>query len=44
MKEIKTEIIIPANIQMVWDKLSDFASYPTWNHFITCQHLFYWPT
>jgi len=34
MKELRTEIIIDASPQDVWDVLSDFASYPKWNPFI----------
>jgi hypothetical protein len=33
-KSIKTEIIINASKEKVWDVLTDFKSYPTWNPFI----------
>lgn len=32
--EIKTEIIIKAPVEKVWEKLTDFAQYPNWNPFI----------
>ena len=31
---IKTEIIIRASNEQVWDILTDFAAYPSWNPFI----------
>lgn len=34
MKEIKTEIIINATPEKVWNVLTDFESYPNWNPFI----------
>lgn len=34
-KEIKTEVVINAKPEMVWQILSDFESYPDWNPFIT---------
>lgn len=34
MKEIKSEIIINANISKVWNVLMDFEKYPDWNPFI----------
>lgn len=35
MKELRTEIEINASPNQVWEVLSDFGSYPTWNPFIT---------
>ncbi|MEM7368678.1 MAG: SRPBCC domain-containing protein [Bacteroidota bacterium] len=34
MKEIKTEIIIDASPELVWQVLTDFESYPDWNPFL----------
>lgn len=34
MKEIKTEIIIDASSEQVWQVLTDYESYPDWNPFI----------
>lgn len=34
MKEIRTEIIINANVDKVWTILTDFESYPNWNPFM----------
>lgn len=34
-KEIKTEIVIQATPQKIWEILTDFESYPNWNPFIT---------
>ena len=34
MKEISTEITIEGSSAAVWDVLTDFGSYPTWNPFI----------
>ncbi|HEY0899898.1 MAG TPA: SRPBCC domain-containing protein [Sphingobacteriaceae bacterium] len=34
MQSIKTEIIINANKERVWEILMDFRNYPTWNPFI----------
>lgn len=34
MHSIKTEIIINANKEKVWEILTDFGNYPTWNPFI----------
>ena len=34
MKEIRTEIIINANVDKVWAILTDFDSYPNWNPFM----------
>ena len=34
MKEIKTEIIINASKEDVWNVLSNFSQYPEWNPFI----------
>ena len=34
MKEIKTEIIINTKPEKVWEVLTDFKKYPTWNPFI----------
>lgn len=33
--EINTEIVINGNIAKVWQSLTDFQSYPNWNHFMT---------
>lgn len=33
-KEIKTEIVINTAPEKVWNILTDFDKYPTWNHFI----------
>lgn len=33
-KEIKTEIQIDATPERVWEILTDFDAYPTWNPFI----------
>ncbi|KYP15985.1 SRPBCC domain-containing protein [Flavihumibacter sp. CACIAM 22H1] len=33
-KQIKTEIIINASREKVWQVLTDFTSYPTWNPFL----------
>ena len=33
MHEIKTEITINTDIKKVWEILSDFANYPSWNSF-----------
>lgn len=33
-KEIKTEILIQASPQKVWEVLTDFEQYSAWNHFI----------
>lgn len=33
-KEIKTSIIIQASTETIWNILTDFESYPTWNPFI----------
>jgi len=38
MKEIKTEIIINTKPEKVWEVLTDFENYPTWNPFI--QNIF----
>ncbi len=35
MKEIRTEIAINASAERVWTVLTDFASFPQWNPFIT---------
>lgn len=35
MKEIKTEIVINASPQKVWNVLTDFKAYSEWNPFIT---------
>ena len=35
MKEIRTEITINASADRVWNVLTDFASFPQWNPFIT---------
>lgn len=34
MKEIRTEILIKATTDSVWDILTDFSHYPDWNPFI----------
>lgn len=34
MKTIRTEIIISASREQVWQVLTDFAAYPEWNPFI----------
>jgi len=34
MKEIKTEIIINASTEKVWNVLTENAAYPSWNPFI----------
>ncbi len=34
MKEIKTEIIINASANKVWEVLTNFEAYPNWNPFI----------
>ena len=34
IKEIKTEIIINTKPEKVWEVLTDFENYPTWNPFI----------
>ena len=34
MKEIRTEIIINAPVEKVWDVFSKFEDYPNWNPFI----------
>lgn len=34
MKDLRTEIIIDASAQIVWQTLTDFESYPEWNPFI----------
>ncbi|SMC23434.1 hypothetical protein SAMN02745134_01918 [Clostridium acidisoli DSM 12555] len=34
MKEIRTQIIINANVNKVWAILTDFDAYPNWNPFI----------
>jgi hypothetical protein len=34
-KSIKTEIIINASKERVWDVLTDFSNYPQWNPFLT---------
>lgn len=34
MKEIKTEILINASAEKVWEVLTNFDSYPDWNPFI----------
>ena len=34
MKELKTEIIINASTEKVWETLTDFKSYSDWNPFI----------
>lgn len=33
-REIRTEVVIEAPLQEVWDALVDFESYPQWNPFI----------
>ena len=35
MKEIKTEILIEAPLEHVWQVLSEFSEYTQWNPFIT---------
>jgi len=35
MHEIETEVQVRASIERVWSILSDLASYPSWNPFIT---------
>jgi hypothetical protein len=35
MKELATEIRIAATRETIWQKLTDFTSYPMWNPFIT---------
>jgi hypothetical protein len=35
MIEIKTEIFIMSSTTDVWNRLTDFNSYSSWNHFIT---------
>lgn len=35
MREIHTEIEIDASPKRIWEILSDFGNYPTWNPFIT---------
>ncbi|MCW5588151.1 MAG: SRPBCC domain-containing protein [Legionellales bacterium] len=35
MSEIKTEILINANAQKVWQVLTEFADYPSWNRFFS---------
>lgn len=37
-KEIKTEITIEASPNRVWEVLTDFEKYPTWNPFIKSIH------
>jgi hypothetical protein len=44
MKEIKTEIIIDATAQAVWEKLVDLDNYHTWNPFITRASGNYFPS
>ena len=34
MKIIETEIIIESNVSTVWNSLTNFESYPSWNPFI----------
>ena len=34
MNQIKSEIIINAPIELIWNTLLDFKSYPNWNPFI----------
>jgi hypothetical protein len=34
MKSIKTEIIINASVETVWNILTNFEAYPSWNPFI----------
>ena len=34
MKEIKTEVIINASTNQVWQVLTDFAAYPSWSTFM----------
>lgn len=36
MKEIKTEVIINATADKVWDVLTNFDDYPYWNPFLKC--------
>lgn len=38
MRSIQTEIIINATAEKVWDVLTDFDQYPTWNPFIISIH------
>ncbi len=33
-KEVKTEILINASSEKVWEVLTDFENYPSWNPFI----------
>ncbi len=35
MLEIKTEIVIEANLENVWKTLTNFNDYKNWNSFIT---------
>lgn len=35
MKSIRTDIIIQAKREKIWEILCDFSSYPDWNPFIT---------
>jgi hypothetical protein len=39
MKNIETDIIIDAPIEIVWRVLMDFDSYPNWNPFLTVKGL-----
>lgn len=34
MKSISTDIVIHASVETVWDILTDFEKYPSWNPFI----------
>jgi hypothetical protein len=34
MKELRSEIVIAAPPELVWELLTDFDSYPSWNPFI----------